>query len=109
MRVAGFDYATPDEARAAVTGKACSREIRTALAEARCARSSGLGDTVDRLTRTAQHRTRSQYQADLGLLQRLRQEAIPRAREVLSGSLLDSVASPRDNPPSTTTTKGKSQ
>ncbi|MER6997224.1 hypothetical protein [Streptomyces sp. NPDC000410] len=83
MRAAGHDFAGPSAVRDALPVPR-STEIRLAVAEATCAQSSGLAETVRRLNRTHETRLRQRYGADVDTAHRLQLAALPRAREVIA-------------------------
>jgi len=87
MRKHGLRYATPEETRKAfdkpsdaVTRK---KEIRTAVTEAECARSSGLSDTADRLEKRRHDRLADEYAPEHETRLRLARAALPRARAIV--------------------------
>jgi hypothetical protein len=92
MRAAGHPYASPAHLRQeALPGPGepalpRGREIRLAVAEARCAAATGLARTAHELDRTHAVRLRHQYRSELRVAQRLRLGALPRADEVVDGS-----------------------
>ncbi|GHG54383.1 hypothetical protein [Streptomyces griseocarneus] len=87
MRRAGHPYTSPDRTRAAAlsTTDPMPREQETALAlaEARCARRSGLAGLARRLDEHYGTALRRQYRRDIDLKVRLEAQALPRARAVI--------------------------
>lgn len=90
MRAADRPYATPADARAAATGPERSlphdREVALALTEAGCADSSGLGAAARRLDARHGAALRAEYRADVDTRDRLRADALTRARQILRTS-----------------------
>jgi hypothetical protein len=89
MRAAGEPYATPEAARAAVptTGaNARTTEIRIAVAEATCARSTQLGTVARNLATSADRMLEQRYRADVSARRRLARSALPRAQELVDTS-----------------------
>ncbi|MEV5431954.1 hypothetical protein [Streptomyces sp. NPDC052701] len=92
MRAAGHPYASPAHLRRdALPGPGepalpRGQEIRLAVAEARCATTTGLARTARELDRTHALRLRHQYRSELNVAQRLRLGALPRAGEVIGGT-----------------------
>ncbi|MGW6456382.1 hypothetical protein ACWF94_10715 [Streptomyces sp. NPDC055078] len=90
MRRAGHDYATPGAIRDALERtrermpepRAFAVEVRLAVAEATCARSSGLADTGRRLERHYVDGLRGRYGDELATHSRLERAALTRAREI---------------------------
>ncbi|RII21068.1 hypothetical protein DSC45_01510 [Streptomyces sp. YIM 130001] len=84
---AGYAFNTPRQARDSLESGAASRadETRLAIAEARCARSSGLARTVAGLERQALEQSRLPYQDTLKTRTRLQLAALDRARAVNDG------------------------
>ncbi len=91
MRERGLNYADPYQARAAFKDNAAAtrtagrqrQEVRTAVAEAECARDTGLTTTVRRLDRRYEARLRDQYRDEVRSKLRLERAALPRARALL--------------------------
>ncbi|PZG20086.1 hypothetical protein [Nonomuraea aridisoli] len=87
MRKRGFRHATPEETRRAFSepsdAAARTKEIRTAVAEADCARSSGLSDTALRLEKRQRDRLAEQYAPEYETRKRLERVALPRARAIV--------------------------
>ncbi|GII75414.1 hypothetical protein Sru01_03960 [Sphaerisporangium rufum] len=83
MGAKGFRFPDPYEARAAFTKPdkpaARAEEVRTAVAEARCASSSGLSDTIRRLDRQYGERLRGAYSGEVNTRLRLELAALGRA------------------------------
>ncbi|MFI0977624.1 hypothetical protein ACH4SP_11410 [Streptomyces sp. NPDC021093] len=89
MRKAGHSYADPARLRAAVGTQRSlpkAREVAMALAEARCARSSGLAATAAELDREHAARLRQGREAEADAQRRLQLTALPRARSVVDGA-----------------------
>ncbi|GII75830.1 hypothetical protein Sru01_08120 [Sphaerisporangium rufum] len=88
MTERGFSYATPAESRRRFdtpAGPAARRaEIRTAVAEAGCAASSGLADTAHRLAQRYDDHLRARYAGEFATRQRLEQAALPRAQAIVT-------------------------
>lgn len=91
MRGKGHDYATPEKIRGRLPelnerlapGRAHAAEVRLAVAEARCARSSELGRTVRRLEQ--EHRDKAigtRYRAEVDTYLRLQHRALTTAGTV---------------------------
>lgn len=88
MRQHGHRYTAPSQARAAFAfdkAKGQEEEVRTAVDEARCAHSSGLSATAQRLDARYDKRLRKQYRAAVDSRLQLEWAALPRARAILSG------------------------
>ncbi|MFF5448670.1 hypothetical protein [Streptomyces sp. NPDC012888] len=93
MAARGHRHATPDELRRALprlvhglpAGPARAEETRLAVAEADCARSSGLGATATALDREYGAGVRHRYRAAIVTELRLQRAALPTARRILSG------------------------
>ncbi|MFE0349489.1 hypothetical protein [Streptomyces griseoluteus] len=86
MRARGFRYATPQETRAtfnAERGVDRKKEIRTAVTEARCARSTALSRTVHRLDERYGKRLRHRYEKEVRTRLTLENEALARARTIV--------------------------
>ncbi|GLZ14435.1 hypothetical protein Acsp04_46700 [Actinomadura sp. NBRC 104425] len=87
MKERGFNYSDPNAARASFMkpGKARPRktEVRTAVAEAGCARSSGLSSTAQRLEQRYGERLRRTYADDVRTRMRLEVAALERARSIV--------------------------
>ncbi|MFI0259565.1 hypothetical protein ACH4OW_11075 [Streptomyces sp. NPDC017056] len=89
MRAAGHPYASPAQLRedalpgAGEPALAKRKEIRLAVAEARCAADSGLARTAHALDRTYTVRLNHQYRSALDTARRLQRGALPRADEVI--------------------------
>jgi hypothetical protein len=88
MRTNGLSYRSPAQARAEFLGRDeardTAREVRVAVQEARCARSSGLSAVAQRLDRRYGRELRREHRAEVDLVERLRTDALPRARTVLA-------------------------
>ncbi|MET9089248.1 hypothetical protein ABZX77_46535 [Streptomyces sp. NPDC004237] len=88
MRGRGFSYRSPAEARAAATepGRTWphSEEVRLASAEAFCAESSGLSSVAKHLDAKYRTELRRRHPKDTADLTRLKREALPRARAILT-------------------------
>jgi hypothetical protein len=88
MRSHGQPFGTPEAARATLprgrTKDARQVEISRAVAEATCARSSGLSTTVKKADQVAADALDSQYRSVIQELSRIRQIAVPRAERVLA-------------------------
>jgi hypothetical protein len=104
MRDRGLHYADPYQARAAYTGPSASdtttpqqQEVRTAFAEAECARTSGLTFTAQRLDRQYDARLRDQYQDPFRDQLRLAHAALPRARALLTTDRTDTTTTTKEN------------
>ncbi|MBB5938181.1 hypothetical protein [Streptomyces zagrosensis] len=91
MHTAGHPYATPDNARAALTSSAprqpapSHQEVRLALAEARCAAESGFSKTIAGLDRHYEKELRRQYRTAVHTSAQLQLGALPRARKITAG------------------------
>lgn len=90
MRAAGHPYANPAQARAAVSQAAPSapsvpsaQEIRLAVAEATCARRTGLASTARTVDRDQLRELQARHRTEVIDRWRLSVAALPRAREVL--------------------------
>lgn len=87
MKRRGFRYATPSHARQAFgtpAGTASRKEeLRTAVAEAGCAVSSGLSATARRLEQRYGDRLRDEYAGEFETRLRLERAGLPRARLVV--------------------------
>ncbi|MFC7846375.1 hypothetical protein [Streptomyces sp. NPDC057382] len=88
MRADGLRYRDPAQARTEFLGhhgtRDTAREVRVAVREARCARSSGLSSVARRLDRRYGRELRDEHRAEVDLVERLRADALPRARTVLA-------------------------
>ncbi|URN17511.1 MULTISPECIES: hypothetical protein [Streptomyces] len=88
MRGNGLPYRSPAQARAEFLGTDepgdTAREVRVAVQEAGCARSSGLASTVQRLEDRHGREVRREHRAEVDLVERLRTGALPSARTVLA-------------------------
>ncbi|MEV8634123.1 hypothetical protein AB0395_20930 [Streptosporangium sp. NPDC051023] len=91
MRGRGHPYGTPPEARAKVTQleatapstrKAREKEIRTAVAEATCARETNLPAVIGVLEREHTRALSERYRLDVTTAWRMRRDALPRAAEI---------------------------
>jgi hypothetical protein len=82
MRARGHRYSTPLQARAALTRPAASQrsERQVAVAEARCARQTGLSATVERLDRLFGAIVNREFRSEIATARRLQLAALPRAR-----------------------------
>ncbi|MEV7076342.1 hypothetical protein [Streptomyces sp. NPDC093990] len=88
MRRHGHRYTAPSQARAAFASdraKDHKEEVRTAVDEARCAHSSGLSATAQRLDAGYDQRLQKQYRAAVDSRLQLERAALPRARAFLPG------------------------
>jgi hypothetical protein len=91
MRRAGYSYADPGAIRSALPrltqGLAPSRahatEVRLAVAEATCARSTGFAETARRLEREHSAPVRARYARDIATRDRLQRAALTRAERLL--------------------------
>jgi hypothetical protein len=90
MRLAGYPYADPGQARAAVPPPdrpgALAREIRVATAEATCAGQSGLAATVRDRDRHVKRLVDQRYRSEVSDRLRLQLAALPRARAVVEAN-----------------------
>jgi hypothetical protein len=90
MRSAGYHYDNPAKAREALPPPEkplpFAGERRMAVTEAQCAVSSGLSATAKALDTQYELELHRQYSHDLGIESALKQAALPRARDVLSGT-----------------------
>ncbi|MFJ5173430.1 hypothetical protein ACIP68_06225 [Streptomyces griseoviridis] len=84
----GYAFATPaqsaDRALDPARGLTREQEIRLAVTEAGCARSSGLSGVAASLDREYGAQVRKRYAKEVGDLARLTREAMPRARAVVA-------------------------
>ncbi|MEU0212451.1 hypothetical protein [Streptomyces canus] len=88
MRQHGHRYTDPSQAREAFASdraKDQKEEVRTAVDEARCAHSTGLSATAQRLDARYDKRLQKKYRAAVDSRLQLERAAIPRARAYLSG------------------------
>ncbi|WP_419997987.1 hypothetical protein [Streptomyces boninensis] len=94
MRGKGHDYATPAAIRNRLPelterlapDRAHDAEVRLAVAEAQCARSSGLGDTARRLEQEYRDKTiGTRYRDEVDTHLRLQHRALTKARAVTKG------------------------
>ncbi|MFE3939784.1 hypothetical protein ACFXPJ_40060, partial [Streptomyces goshikiensis] len=87
MNAAGYAFQDPAAARAALPPPdrpfPREREVAMAVAEAGCARSSGLAETAARLDRKYDTELREKYGHDVTAWLRFRLDALPRARAVV--------------------------
>ncbi|MDX2563206.1 hypothetical protein PV371_26595 [Streptomyces sp. TX20-6-3] len=87
MGRSGYAFTSPAAARAAALSPVRplpeDREIRLALAEARCAAESGLSRTARRLDAHHDRLLAEEYRADVETRDRLTAAALPRARRIL--------------------------
>ncbi|MFD9451866.1 hypothetical protein ACFWBC_02045 [Streptomyces sp. NPDC059985] len=87
MRAAGHDFKDPAAVRASLPPPERplprDQEVALAVAEAGCARTSGLAATAARLDRTYDAELRAQYRSDVETWLGLRTAALPRARSVI--------------------------
>ncbi|WP_326726402.1 hypothetical protein [Streptomyces phaeochromogenes] len=104
MRDRGLRYADPYQARAAFTGSSAPdtaarqrQEIRTAVAEAECARTSGLTATARSLNRRYDARLQKQYQDAVRDRFWLAHTALPRARNLLTTKPTDTTTTIKEN------------
>jgi hypothetical protein len=88
MKAKGHPYPTPAEARAAATRPdqewPHAEEVRLASAEAACAASGGLSAVAKSLDTTYRAELRRRYPGPTADLDRLRREALPRARAIVA-------------------------
>ncbi|MYX98421.1 hypothetical protein GT045_27360 [Streptomyces sp. SID486] len=85
MKAAGQPYTDPRISRAtAERGVSRAREIRLAVAEATCARSTGLSRVAAAVDRSYDTRLRQRYPGAYGDLARLTEAALPRARALIA-------------------------
>src|SRR2546421_4742587 len=91
MRAAGLPYPSPAAAAAAFSRPSPPApstpgdlEIRTAVAEAHCAATTGLAGTAHRLDGSYLQRLRAGYRRAVATEQRLARRALPRARALTS-------------------------
>ncbi|WP_239313203.1 MULTISPECIES: hypothetical protein [unclassified Frankia] len=88
MKARGFDYLTPLKAREAFLRSPQSadrpQEIRTAVAEAECAHSTGMSTDLQRMEEQYRIQRTRQHQTDVDTRARLEHEALPRARAALA-------------------------
>ncbi|MFC7308839.1 hypothetical protein ACFQVC_32070 [Streptomyces monticola] len=83
MRERGFRHSSPGQAREqALTKKRSAAENRTAVAEAHCAHSTRLAKTVKELDRTLGAPARKRYGEEIGTRNRLRLQALSKARAI---------------------------
>lgn len=84
MRRAGHQYQNPDQLRETLDRGHLGKtwEVRLAVAEARCARSSALGKTARELDRYYGDQVREQYREEIATQRRLQLAALPLAREI---------------------------
>ncbi|NEA97819.1 hypothetical protein [Streptomyces sp. SID13726] len=89
MKAEGYSYPGPAEARAAATRPdrpwPHAKEVRLASAEADCAGSTGLASVARSLDTEYRAELRSRYPGPTADLDRLKREALPRARSVITG------------------------
>ncbi|HEY3688665.1 MAG TPA: hypothetical protein VGL93_36840 [Streptosporangiaceae bacterium] len=86
MRRAGYPFATPDEAHAAVSAAPpAGGERRQAVAEARCAVATGLGALAGRLDREHAARQARRYRVLLAERDKRQRQALPTAERVVAG------------------------
>lgn len=94
MRKAGHPYPSPARLRAQLPPPEHplprTEEVRIAVAEARCAISSGLARTADELDRQYADKLRRQHRTAVGTRLRLQHAALPRARAVTAAAGTDS-------------------
>lgn len=94
MRKAGHPYPSPARLRAQLPAPEHplprTEEVRLAVAEARCAISSGLARTADELDRQYADKLRRQHRSAVETRLRLQHAALPRARAVTSAAGTDS-------------------
>lgn len=87
MNAEGFHYADPHEARASFADPdnavPWEREVRTAVAEARCATSSGLSGTARRLNQRYDDHLRRSYSDEVSTRLRLEIAALERAHSIV--------------------------
>jgi hypothetical protein len=98
MRDRGLRYASPYEARADFLGSSAPKttarqrqEMKTAVAEAKCASTSGLATTARSLDRRYNARLRARYRGAVRDGLRLAHAALPRARAVLTSDHTDTT------------------
>ncbi|WP_157968524.1 hypothetical protein [Streptomyces geranii] len=87
MREHGYPYSTPEKARSAALLGADERggraeEIRTAIAEARCAAGTGLSETVRRLDSEHKAALEKEYSSEFGKRNTMESEALFRAADI---------------------------
>lgn len=82
MRNAGHAYDSPTELRTRLGSRPEEQKVRLAVAEAKCARSSGLAETAKALDRKHNRKLRQQHRTEVNTALRLQLAAIPRARSV---------------------------
>ncbi|QES51699.1 hypothetical protein DEJ50_31455 [Streptomyces venezuelae] len=95
----GHRLAGPHESRQALAAlvrglppaRARTAEIRLAVAEAECARDSGLAKTADALDEQYGAEVRHRYGAQIATRLRLQRSALPRAHRILAGADLPSA------------------
>ncbi|MDQ0946242.1 hypothetical protein QFZ24_000165 [Streptomyces phaeochromogenes] len=104
MRDRGLSYADLYQARAAFTGSSAPdtaarqrQEVHTAVAEAECARTSGLTATARSLDRRYDARLGRQYQDSVRDRLRLAHAALPRARALLTTHPTDTTTTTEEN------------
>lgn len=87
MREHGHPYATPEKARSAALLGAGERggraeEVRTAIAEARCAAGTGLGETARRLDSQHKAALEKKYSSEFETRRAMEYEALTRAADI---------------------------
>ncbi|MFI7141348.1 hypothetical protein ACIBQ5_27565 [Streptomyces massasporeus] len=91
MRRAGHSYPDPTAIRSALprltqgldAGRAHTAEVRLAVAEATCARSTGFAETARRLEREHSAPVRARFARDIATRDRLQRAALTRAERIL--------------------------
>ncbi|NBE50672.1 hypothetical protein [Streptomyces boluensis] len=85
MRERGFPYTSPGESRdRATAARRSGAEVRTAVAEARCARRTGLAEVAKELDRKFGAPARERYSAEVSTQNRLRLHALSTARTIVT-------------------------
>jgi len=101
MRQRGHEVNSPTDVHRLfadpATAPSLDKEIAIAVDEARCAASTGLADTAERLDARYAAMQRNQFRSELAERQRLQHAAVPRA-QALAGSASWSSPSPRRSP-----------
>ncbi|WP_215453338.1 hypothetical protein [Streptomyces sp. ATCC 21386] len=104
MRDRGLGYTDPYQARAAFTRSSAPhteahqrQEVRTAVAEAQCADTSGLTATARSLDRRYDTRLRERYQDAVRDRLRLAHAALPRARALVTTDPTDTSTTTEEN------------
>lgn len=84
MREQGFRYSSPRQSQEAMAGERGAEEIRTAVAEARCARSTELARTAKELDEKFGAAARKRFGEEITTQNRLRLRALSEARTVVA-------------------------